>query len=153
MSTIWDDLRQVQHNYHVRGCDSLTLKPARADRRTHPRYDTPGLRGTVWISGREIDVDVLDISLSGVSVRGELRTVTEETDVVLTLHTEKGRPLIVACEVTRADFPDFGFRFLALDPIQVHSLFFYMYGLTSQYGRALIESRTCATFQEEKIVK
>ena len=151
MSSIWDELRQVQHNYHVRGCDSITLKPARADRRTHPRYDTPGLRGTVWVSGREIDVDVVDISLSGVSIRGELRTITEGTDAVLTLHLEKGRPVIIACEVMRADYPDFGFRFLALDPVQVHSLFFYMYGLTSQYGKALIESRMAALSDEELV--
>ena len=149
MSSIWDDLREVQARARVRGCDSATLRPARADRRTHPRYDTAGLRATAWVSGREIDVDVVDISLSGISVSGELGAVTDEMDVVVVLHLERKRPLIVACEVARADSPDFAFRFMALDPIQIHSLFFYMYGLTSQYGSALIESRSKAASRLE----
>ena len=116
MDSIWDELREVQHKYHVRGSDSVALRPARADRRTHPRYVTPGLRGTIWHAEREIGVDVIDISLSGTSICGELAHIKEETDVVLTLHIDPERPIVTACEVMRSDEGYLGLRYLALDP-------------------------------------
>src|SRR5262245_53786626 len=85
------------------------------NRATHLSYETAGLKGSVWISEAEFDVEVLDISLSGANVRSEQPIPHDSPYVVLVLLLEEVDPLVVACEMTDTTETQFELRYLALD--------------------------------------
>ena len=142
MSSIWDDVLEAQRHYYSNGCDSLNMGPDRASHRMHPCFNTPDLRGAIWYLGREIAIYVMDVSLSGLSICGTLEDLCEGADVVLAVQFEKDQPVIIPCEVTRANGKECSMRFITLEPGQVRALFSYIHNLAFSNDIAVIEPIT-----------
>src|SRR2546423_11939005 len=109
---------------------------ARADRRTHPRFATPGLITSIWIDDQEHIVQVRDLSMSGACLDGAPRGLEEGEDIVLATTFEGYGPFVVPCEIMHCEPYGqglrLGLRFMALEQQQTNILFFYLYDLPKQ---------------------
>ena len=119
LESIWNCLRAVQAEYKERGFYTRAIAPGEGDRRNHTHYPCSDLRCSLWHEGEKTDVYSMDISLSGVTVFGDVQQIPKSHFVILGLFLSLDSVVFTACEVVECAGSVRGLRFLAQDPSQV----------------------------------